>query len=1453
MTTIEDGPQPSEGDEIVFSAASTAKIESSALTLEYLVEQGVRPVHTEAELLAIAPEFAGSPYARTPGVLFPWHHPTTGDVTWQLRPDEPALKDDGTPVKYTFAENHYAGTGLVRRARTEAPRHRYLVEGTLQAHAVGFYAPPDVEVHATPGCWGWSHDGRPSPTLDAFAGLDVTAWLDADAASNPDVYDAGVALSDALRSYGAGTVTFARVPVRGTNGADDYLASVPEDARAAHVERIGQPSGRTAEKPADRKPAARRKRGPLGVATSHGLPDPNDTWIATSWADEGAVTRWRVLLDTKGWLGYRLGRWEASSAFGPYDDVARYCHDLSQQWQAAAGHEQDEEAAEALRETARMLLAHRKIDTVLSRAAGHSDFHVRRADLDQHATLWPAGNGVLDLLSKEWREHDPDLLLTAGSDVPFDPEAVCPRFDAFLDDILPDQSVQDFVMRLAGAAMFGEVRADAQVFTVFVGSGRNGKGALVRTLERVFGRMAVTIDPRTLQESRFEGHSQEVAKLAGKRLATAQEPEHGKGWNTGRIKSWTGGDTLTGRFMGQNDFEFAPAHTMIVTANERPPVARSDSAFWMRYREVPFEVSVEGREDPGLESFIATYELPGVLNRVLAGLDDYLRHGLAEPAAVRAATHEAQVESDHLAVFVETHLVHTRDDEDKLLAADVFEACRKWWTQHVRTEAMPSERGRANFAAQLCRVLGISEAERNPRETKVDGKVRRYWRGLRWLDEGENEAERPLPGLPLSRQPGAPDIGNLPGEGEGPLTEEPSEVADIGPEVAEDETDTATQSIFKTAGQPLEVAEVAEVADIDIPPCNEGENLLNTSRGERSEVSPRVERDRGLSATSATLLPAATTGPVVFDIETGDSAQVHTHPDPEGFVRIAAASNGRATEVTTGPREVLERVVTSNKVIGHNVLGFDLVALERVDPRCDLLALTRHGRVFDTMLVQSVLWPVLNDGRAGAVGRAQKALALDKVAESYGVEGKVDDLAALAKAHGGFDAIPVDDEAYRAYCAGDVDATVRVAAAQLAEMGRRTQTERDYIAREHRVHAIASTMGMSGLRVDQKLAQHLYWHGYGHKSDLTRSLIREYGIPTTKADGKPADSPASTKGGKTAVLRAFHLLGADLDLLERTKGGKAAFGREPMARFAQLHEGHPNGEKIGLLCSLMADVNGVRSVYSTAIEHLHADGRVHPKVATLQASGRWSVQNPGLTVFGKRGGRVTERGIFTATDPDHVLFTADFSQIDQRAVAVHSQDPAYMALFAPGKDSHAEVATRVWGSAQRRSDAKVIGHGWNYGMGVTKLAAEVGGGPEGERVAAEFDAAMREQFPRLVAWREEVRDLAQAQGWLDNGFGRRMLVDRDRAHTQAPALMGQGGARDLAMEALLAMDDDLVRKLRAFVHDEIVVECHRSEEREVKEAISEAMNFEYCPPHGSIPINIEAEPGPSAFRWADAY
>jgi DNA polymerase-1 len=129
----------------------------------------------------------------------------------------------------------------------------------------------------------------------------------------------------------------------------------------------------------------------------------------------------------------------------------------------------------------------------------------------------------------------------------------------------------------------------------------------------------------------------------------------------------------------------------------------------------------------------------------------------------------------------------------------------------------------------------------------------------------------------------------------------------------------------------------------------------------------------------------------------------------------------------------------------------------------------------------------------------------------------------------------------------------------------------------------------------------------------------------------------------------------------------------------------------------------------------------------------------------------------------------------------------------------------------------------------------------------QFDQLMRDRFPRLVEWREEVRALAGSGALLDNGFGRMMRPDPQRAHTQGPALMGQGAARDIMMTGLLRLPGEILPMLRAQVHDEIVLSVPADRAEEIGRAVVEALSFEWR----GVPITADvSRPGTD---WSKVY
>lgn len=123
-----------------------------------------------------------------------------------------------------------------------------------------------------------------------------------------------------------------------------------------------------------------------------------------------------------------------------------------------------------------------------------------------------------------------------------------------------------------------------------------------------------------------------------------------------------------------------------------------------------------------------------------------------------------------------------------------------------------------------------------------------------------------------------------------------------------------------------------------------------------------------------------------------------------------------------------------------------------------------------------------------------------------------------------------------------------------------------------------------------------------------------------------------------------------------------------------------------------------------------------------------------------------------------------------------------------------------------------------------------------------------------VTWREQVRAQGKAGQLLDNGFGRPLRVDPARSWTQAPALMGQGCARDLMMEGLLRLPAEVLPMLRAVVHDEIVLPVPVEIVNDVEQAVVASLSFLWAPPGAGRPVQIEAGLGNHrGSTWGDVY
>ena len=193
-------------------------------------------------------------------------------------------------------------------------------------------------------------------------------------------------------------------------------------------------------------------------------------------------------------------------------------------------------------------------------------------------------NGVFDLKRLELRQNSRDDYITLRANVSFDPNAECPRFDAFLVETFGDNPpLIAYVTGLFGSFLSGHLRR--QEFYVLVGPGATGKSTLVRVLQSLMGDYARSV----LSSSLFEGGLGEkgdydLAMLPGVRLAVAQEAESRFRLHGPRLKQLTGGDIIAARPIYGEPITFVPKAKILIVSNREPEADVHDGALRRRVR-----------------------------------------------------------------------------------------------------------------------------------------------------------------------------------------------------------------------------------------------------------------------------------------------------------------------------------------------------------------------------------------------------------------------------------------------------------------------------------------------------------------------------------------------------------------------------------------------------------------------------------------------------------------------------------------------------------------------------------------------------------------------------------------------------------------------------------------------------------------------------------------------------
>ena len=279
----------------------------------------------------------------------------------------------------------------------------------------------------------------------------------------------------------------------------------------------------------------------------------------------------------------------------------------------------------------------------------------RLEEFDRDEFILGAPNGkVIDLRTGETRTAAPtDRIMKSVSVEPSN--APCPRWEKFVKEITDgNDELAKYLQRMAGSWLTASPKDHA--LTIWHGAGGNGKGTFISVAQQILGPYSTTIPVDSLVTKKSgDTDLGGVAMLCGARLAVAQEGETTRRFNTGLLKTLTGGDRLTGKVLYENKFEFKPTHKLVILTNNKPRIDL-DGGIRRRLHLVPFTRSFEAVKNVNLKEELLE-EAGSILQWMIEGCMAWQRDGLAPPSSVTDYTNEYFEEADDLKNWLEQNWI----------------------------------------------------------------------------------------------------------------------------------------------------------------------------------------------------------------------------------------------------------------------------------------------------------------------------------------------------------------------------------------------------------------------------------------------------------------------------------------------------------------------------------------------------------------------------------------------------------------------------------------------------------------------------------------------------------------------------------------------------------------------------------------------------------------------------
>jgi putative DNA primase/helicase len=403
---------------------------------------------------------------------------------------------------------------------------------------------------------------------------------------------------------------------------------------------------------------------------------------------------------------------------GAYDHVMRMAMQTARSLANEAYKLEDDDARKRMLAHAKRSGDVRALKGMLEAAQSEETVAAEPKKFDQRPWLLSAKNGTINLQTGELLPHSADTFITKAIEVNYDSGATLPLWDEFLQRMVPDETLRDYLQRAIGWTITGD-KGEEKLFFVY-GPTSSGKSTFLEALQAVLGPYATAADFKMFLERKNDNAPHpDLARHVGSRMIVAQEVNENRRFDTAGMKVMVSCNPMVAKRLYKDPFEFVPQWKVWLAANSQPRVDTDDAAAWRRIKVIPFTVSLPAAErkkevkatlanDPRARAAILAWAVKGCLL--------WQQHGLDDVEPVTAAGHSYRDANDEFNDFFEEH--YELDAEGVVPAATIRTSYEAYCREHFKRPMSQ------NALAEKLKSKGLKQDQSGPERTRV-------WRGLR--------------------------------------------------------------------------------------------------------------------------------------------------------------------------------------------------------------------------------------------------------------------------------------------------------------------------------------------------------------------------------------------------------------------------------------------------------------------------------------------------------------------------------------------------------------------------------------------------------------------------------------------------------------------------------------------------------------------------------------------------